>query len=639
MPLFQFPELQLTVIEHSNSLLARDSSQAVEHDIRSAKSPSRLYHRLLHIPSSSRRLATMISPFGNVTVLPEAKWNPEPTVRGTFSILSSCLITMALCIWTAVHLNLPQHKKESREVYRRFFWLVLGLLAPEVIVFIAWNQRVDMRLLSHKMRKLGFMADEIGNWEKVQGWPRRALAKTRLFPSVRAKKPAGPRQGEDLCHGRVYPWTDVHSWYALMGGLAFEDTSAEEFQFMPGGRQRLTFTDDVVLWMARHRPRVLPDISRQHIEDKSKSGGLGKILTCWQATYFCIQCIFRLSQQYTISLLELNVFAHAVCALVVFWVWWDKPQDVREPTLITDKEGLEVCAYFDVSESSPVGYYSSRWVPRQRSTNFYDIRTPTTSRPVTVAVHRHHCSHLHSIRYRFSFGSQHRPCLRVLDTFWTIEVLTSSWDHELVCTLDSRTVRRLAKAYGLVTKYGRAKVSPTLFDRCGEVRWSNHSAIPNLSSIPLGELFTSGFSHVFWAIAGVTLAGGCYGGLHLTAWTCQFPSYAATLLWRAASVTILATGPAAIAYILWQCTLGTLELALQDELDEALELDTYWAKYVVRPLRDFMNIVRFPLFSSWIIWYTLCRAFLVVECFIMLAHLPDSALEIPRWATYIPHIT
>ena len=535
---------------------------------------------------------------------------------------------------------------------------MLGLLAPEVIVFIAWNQRVDMRLLSHRMKKLGFMADEIGKWEKVQGWFRRALAKTRLFPSVRAKKPTGPRQGEDLCHGRVYPWTDVHSWYALMGGLAFEDTSAEEFQFMPGDRQRLTFTDDVVLWMAKHRPRVLPDISRQHIEDKSKSGGLGKILTCWQATYFCIQCVFRLSQQYTISLLELNVFAHAVCALVVFWVWWDKPQDVQEPTLITDDEGLEVCAYFSVSKymcqinmsrerkgdleysSSPVGYLS-RWVPCQRSTKFYDIRTPTTSRPATVAVYRkpYSCFSHETIRYRILFGSHHRPCLRVLDTFWTIEMKRSFRYDDPVCTLDSRTVRRLAKAYRLVTKYGQAKVSPTLFDRCGEVRWSNHSAISNLSSIPLGELFTSGFSHVFWAIAGVTLAGGCYGGLHLTAWTCQFPSYAATLLWRAASVTILATGPAAIAYILWQCTLATLELALQDELDEALELDTYWVKYIVQPLRDFMNIVRFPLFSSWIIWYTLCRAFLVVECFIMLAHLPDSALEIPRWATYIPHIT
>lgn len=44
----------------------------------------------------------MFTPFGNIT----ASWRPEPKYRGTYSILSSCLITMALCVWSAVHLNL-----------------------------------------------------------------------------------------------------------------------------------------------------------------------------------------------------------------------------------------------------------------------------------------------------------------------------------------------------------------------------------------------------------------------------------------------------------------------------------------------------------------------------------------------------
>ena len=44
----------------------------------------------------------MFTPFGNIT----ASWRPEPKYRGTYSILSSYLITMALCVWSAVHLNL-----------------------------------------------------------------------------------------------------------------------------------------------------------------------------------------------------------------------------------------------------------------------------------------------------------------------------------------------------------------------------------------------------------------------------------------------------------------------------------------------------------------------------------------------------
>ncbi|KAF1355436.1 hypothetical protein BDV97DRAFT_345548 [Delphinella strobiligena] len=41
-----------------------------------------------------------------------AVWHPEPDYRGTFGILSLCLTTMFLCIWTAVHLNIPEFGKE-----------------------------------------------------------------------------------------------------------------------------------------------------------------------------------------------------------------------------------------------------------------------------------------------------------------------------------------------------------------------------------------------------------------------------------------------------------------------------------------------------------------------------------------------
>ncbi|KAF1962972.1 hypothetical protein CC80DRAFT_398555 [Byssothecium circinans] len=63
-------------------------------------------------------------------------WHPEPTFRGTFSILSTCLITMALCIWTAVHLNIPEPGQSgffTRQLQRRLLWLVMGLLAPEIV--------------------------------------------------------------------------------------------------------------------------------------------------------------------------------------------------------------------------------------------------------------------------------------------------------------------------------------------------------------------------------------------------------------------------------------------------------------------------------------------------------------------------
>jgi hypothetical protein len=56
-------------------------------------------------------------------------------------------------------------------------------------------------------------------------------------------------------------------------------------------------------------------------------------------------------------------------------------------------------------------------------------------------------------------------------------------------------------------------------------------------------------------------------------------------------------------------------------------------------LKSVMKFLTKSIFWLWTTWYILCRAFIVVECFIMLAHLPDTTLEIPQWATYVPHIT
>lgn len=44
----------------------------------------------------------------------------------------------------------------------------------------------------------------------------------------------------------------------------------------------------------------------------------------------------------------------------------------------------------------------------------------------------------------------------------------------------------------------------------------------------------------------------------------------------------------------------------------------------------------FPV--SLLVFYVLFRAYLVVVCFINLAHLPDSAFLVPEWSCYVPHI-
>lgn len=62
------------------------------------------------------------------------RWVAEPDSRGTFIILPTCIVTLVLCVWTAIHLNVPGHKEGAMRLYmRKCGWMLLGLLIPELV--------------------------------------------------------------------------------------------------------------------------------------------------------------------------------------------------------------------------------------------------------------------------------------------------------------------------------------------------------------------------------------------------------------------------------------------------------------------------------------------------------------------------
>lgn len=68
-------------------------------------------------------------------------WKPSPNTRGTFDILTTCIITMLLCVWTAVHLNVSPPEGFWKPKFRKFGWLLLALVAPEMVAYTAWYVR------------------------------------------------------------------------------------------------------------------------------------------------------------------------------------------------------------------------------------------------------------------------------------------------------------------------------------------------------------------------------------------------------------------------------------------------------------------------------------------------------------------
>lgn len=130
-----------------------------------------------------------------------------------------------------------------------------------------------------------------------------------------------------------------------MGGFAI-DTRHLQPNFVPGSPDFQTLSPEALILLARCKPDLVPDISEEEILDKSKADGLKKFLICIQATWFIVSTIFRVATGYPITLLEFNTFAHALCALLTYAIWWSKPLDVNGPTLIDGRRCEDMVAFF-----------------------------------------------------------------------------------------------------------------------------------------------------------------------------------------------------------------------------------------------------------------------------------------------------
>ena len=73
----------------------------------------------------------------------------EPPGRGTYSLVITCLLTLVLCVWSALHLNVPPPSQTRwRGLLTNIRWIIAGVYAPELVVFTAWRQWSSGRILS-----------------------------------------------------------------------------------------------------------------------------------------------------------------------------------------------------------------------------------------------------------------------------------------------------------------------------------------------------------------------------------------------------------------------------------------------------------------------------------------------------------
>jgi hypothetical protein len=75
-------------------------------------------------------------------------------------------------------------------------------------------------------------------------------------------------------------------------------------------------------------------VTKQEIQDRSKSDGLAKLVVLVQTAWFTGQCLARVVQKLAITELEIVTLAYTALNGVIYFFWWNKPLDVRFPLVI-----------------------------------------------------------------------------------------------------------------------------------------------------------------------------------------------------------------------------------------------------------------------------------------------------------------
>lgn len=112
----------------------------------------------------------------NVSAIGNSKMNTTDTVgfvrednqRDTISLLISCFATLGLCVYSAVHLNIPHKGKSNyRVLLKELQWCVIGLFAPELILYTAWRQLASARQLCSEIESIKRQDNKVKTDNKV----------------------------------------------------------------------------------------------------------------------------------------------------------------------------------------------------------------------------------------------------------------------------------------------------------------------------------------------------------------------------------------------------------------------------------------------------------------------------------------
>lgn len=262
-------------------------------------------------------------------------WRSEPNTRGTWSLLYSCVFTLFLCVYSAIHINIPARGEPGNaHFWRKVKWVVIAIFAPEVVLYSAWQQYYIASsfcrdLYNIKLEQAGIqpLSDRTLSqrlWEFIYTFGRWGKKPSRKTNSTIGGAIASMSQPPPTPN----PFSLRYGFYVVMGGLVVDVSEIYD------NVSRLTLTPDGVLKFAKKTHWESFFVPDETIKDKSKADNLAKILIFFQVAWTLLQCVSRAALGYPLTVLEVHTLVHAACAMLMYGLWFRKPLNVGDPSLV-----------------------------------------------------------------------------------------------------------------------------------------------------------------------------------------------------------------------------------------------------------------------------------------------------------------
>ncbi|KAK4142528.1 uncharacterized protein C8A04DRAFT_29802 [Dichotomopilus funicola] len=263
---------------------------------------------------------------------------PNPAGRGTIGLVYTCLLTLALCLWTAMHPDVAFCR--GSWIYGPTYkvtWMVCAIILPEFVVCSAASQFLQARAL-HKeweaywgkrrdpkrQRWLGLE----GAFLVVMGGYKITCPVTRSQETPAMDRGSAPNLQSADAISRV--GVDCTCPNAMDGGQPVRRI------LRPAGLSQLLALEDGAFFSKLVKSGVLNEthFDRRHVSDKGKANYAAKLLTAVQILWIVVQWIARKVDGLAITLLEVHVLIGIPYTLIAYFFWWSKPLDVSMPIVL-----------------------------------------------------------------------------------------------------------------------------------------------------------------------------------------------------------------------------------------------------------------------------------------------------------------